>query len=122
MDDEAADLARVLQPGEVPGLSRVGRFVDALADGDIAPDAGGARSDVDDVRIRARDVHGTNGSGRERLCRQILPRYAAVGGLPDAATRRAEVVGQRAPPHPATRGHPTPPSGPDHPLPHAPNP
>ncbi|MXX78914.1 MAG: Uma2 family endonuclease [Gemmatimonadales bacterium] len=94
MDDEARDPSRGLEPHEGPGLSRVGGLVDALTDGDVAPDLPLSRPRPDDVGVRGRD-----GERPDRLHRlvveHLVPVHAAVRRLVDPARGRAHVVGVR---------------------------
>src|SRR5207245_2309219 len=54
MHNHLGDLALLL-PDVLPVLAAVGRFVDAVADGDVAADVGLAGADVDDVGVGGRD-------------------------------------------------------------------
>ena len=77
-DDDLADAAGLLEPHLRPGLAGVGRLVDALADRDVAADAGFAGAGPDDVRIGGRD-----GERADRL-----HRLAVEDRLPVARRRR----------------------------------
>ena len=86
-----ADLADVLQPGELPRSARVRGPVHAAPEDHIRPDCLAARPDVDDVRVGIGDVDCANRSGRHLAVGDRRPRDAVVPGLPDAAAGRAHV-------------------------------
>jgi len=46
MDDDLADVARVLQSNVIPGLAAVVRTIDAIAEGDVAANAGFAGANI----------------------------------------------------------------------------
>jgi hypothetical protein len=56
VDVDHRDHLRVVETEMRPGLSGVGRLVDAVADGEVRPNDAGSRTDIDDVRIRRRDA------------------------------------------------------------------
>ena len=88
----------------LPGLAGVLRYVDAVAhDVAVADHPRLAGADPDDVRIAVgarRSRRWRRRAGRRRSAR----RSAAVGGLPDAARRGAEVVGVGIAGHAGDRG------------------
>ena len=86
-----ADLADVLQPGELPRSARVRGPVHAAPEDHVRPDCLAARPDVDDVRVGIGDVDCANRSGRHLAVGDRRPRDAVVPGLPDAAAGRAHV-------------------------------
>ena len=91
MDNHRADLP-LLVPHMLPGLARVGGFVDAVAAGHVAADVGFARADVDDVRVGSR--YGDGADGRDRLViKNGLPVDAGVGRLPDPRRGGSGIVG-----------------------------
>ncbi len=51
IDDDLRDLLAVAKAEVDPGAAGVGRFVDAVADGEVGPLEAFARSDVDDVGL-----------------------------------------------------------------------
>src|SRR5438309_469255 len=55
MDDDLADVARVFQSNVVPGLAAVVRTIDAVAEGDVAANAGFAGADINYIGIGVRD-------------------------------------------------------------------
>ena len=83
----------------LPGLARVGGFVDAVADGEIGAAQAFSAADVDDIWIRGRDGEGSDGAGGLSVIRLIIedgiPGAAGVGRLPDSAVvgRHVEDVG-----------------------------
>ena len=109
IDRELRNLLRVAQAEMRPGLAGVGRFVDAVADGEVRARQPFAAADVDDVRIGRRDGDPADRSGR-LVVEDRLPGAAGVGRLPDAAVDHADVEGVRLaahgprPPSSARRG------------------
>src|SRR4029450_10453712 len=55
IDRNLRNLLAIAQTEMHPGLARIGRFVDAVADGKIGPMQSFAAPGVDGVRIRTRD-------------------------------------------------------------------
>ena len=93
IDDHASDGMRVRQADELPRLAGVDRFINSVAADDVAADAGFARPDINDVRIRLRN--GDRADRRRhafRLVGQRLPVQSAIGGLPHAAGSSAHVI------------------------------
>src|SRR5260370_1325308 len=84
MDDDLADVARVLQPDVVPGLAAVVRTIDAIAEGDVAANASLAGADVNHIRIGVGDRDAANGGGG-LLIEERIPGNATVRGFPNAA-------------------------------------
>ncbi len=95
MNDDGPNVARVFEADVGPGLASVSGFVNAIAEGDVAADAGFAAADVYDVGIGVGNRDGANRRGGGLLIEERVPGDAAVGGFPDAAGDRAEVVGVR---------------------------
>ena len=62
---DAADLARVLEPHELPGLPGIRRLVDTAPDDDVRADGGAARADPHVIRIRRRHVDRADRAGRD---------------------------------------------------------
>ena len=98
-----------------PGPSAVGAAVDAVADGDVAPRAGGAGPDVDDVGIGWRHRHRADGADREVVIGKVRPRDSGVDGLPHPATGRAQVEHVGLVRDPGDRRHSPAARGPHHP-------
>ena len=94
VDDDFADVARVLQANVVPGLAAVVRTVDAVTEGDVAANAGFACADINDVGIGFRDRDAADGGGG-LLVEKRIPGNAAVRGFPNAAGNRAKIVSVR---------------------------
>ena len=91
IDLDLADLADVFEAGELPGLSRVGRLVDAAPEDHVRTDRFAAGSHVDDVRIRVGDVDGADRAGRDLAVGHREPRDAVVLRLPHTAAARAQI-------------------------------
>ncbi len=94
MDDDFADGAGIFEAYVFPGFAGIDRFVDAVALGEIATDAGFAGANVDGVGIGGGDGEGADGR-RFFVIEEGLPGESAIGGFPDAATDGAEVPGVR---------------------------
>src|SRR5262249_21968385 len=90
VDDDAADVARLLETDVLPGLAAVGGLVHAVAPRDAVARVVLAGADPHDVGVGRRHRDGTDAQGR-LVVEDRLPAVAAVGGLPDAAGRGAEV-------------------------------
>src|SRR5205807_1251799 len=95
MHDDARDPLRFRQSHVGPGFAAVGRFVDTVADRDGIARPALAGADPDGPRIRRID-----GDRADRLngllVEDRLEARAAVGALPHAAARRADVDGRLA--------------------------
>jgi hypothetical protein len=90
IDVDAADLLRVAQPHEAPGLPAVGRAVDTLALGDVRAHVGLAGADVEGLGIGGRDRERADRAHRHVV--EVRPPGAAgVQGLPHATVDGAEV-------------------------------
>ena len=100
IDEDAADLPRVIEADVRPRLACVGGFVDAVAERDLRTHVGLARSNIKHVRIRRRDAdcpdrwHGLRVENR-------IPGAARIFRFPDAAADRAEIESVRLPRHAA---------------------
>ncbi len=106
MDDHGSDLP-LLRPDVRPGLPSVGRLVDPVARGDVSPDVGLARADIDDAGIGRGD--GDRADGRVRLIVEDRPpRDASVVRGPDAARGGGGVVDEGAPRHAGHARHASP--------------
>ena len=66
MDAQAPDIARVCKPQMRPGLTPVGRLVDAIAVRDIAADGRLAHADIDDIGIGIGHRHSTHRRGLKK--------------------------------------------------------
>jgi hypothetical protein len=90
VNQNASDLARIVEADMGPRLSGVGGFVHAVAEGDLRAHVGFARTDIDNVGIGRRDINRAyrrNGLGIEHGG----PSAARVFRLPHATADRAEV-------------------------------
>ena len=74
-----------------PGPARIGRFVDAVAVGDVDPDGGLAGAGIDHIGIRGRHRDRADGGASHEAVGDAAPVDAAVYGLPDAAGAGAEI-------------------------------
>src|SRR5262249_35429669 len=91
MNDDARDAPRELQTHARPGFARIGRFVDAVADGYSAANPALTRPGPHDVVIRRADCQRADGL-RFLFVENWLPHHTAVGGLPHSARSRACVI------------------------------
>jgi len=95
IDENAADVPRIVEADVRPGLARVVGAVHAVAGGQVGADVRLARADVDHAGIGRR--HGDGPNGRYRLMiEDRIPHGAGVGGLPHPAVDAAEVEGVAA--------------------------
>ena len=85
IDDDGADVARVLQADVGPGGAGVGGSVNAVAVGLLTC------ADDDDVVIRGGDGEVADG-GDVLIVEDGFPGYSCVGGFPDAAAGQAHVI------------------------------
>src|SRR5205823_621628 len=95
-----ADLLRVVEAEVRPTVAAVGGAIDAVAVGQIFTETVFSSADVDDVRVGRGDRDRADGGDLGRAAfhasvGDVAPRLAAVGGLPHAAVRRAEVEDAR---------------------------
>src|SRR5205807_1606641 len=84
IDEDRAELLAVPQPEMVPGLAAVGRFVNAVAGGEIGSLQTLATADVDDVGVGGRHGQRAHRAGR-LVIEEGLPGAPVIGGLPDTA-------------------------------------
>src|SRR5580698_5690289 len=92
INDNAADLARVLQSDVCPGFAGVGRFVDAVAGAESGANVRLTGANVENVGIGWRDFDGAN--RRDGLAiENRSPSDAGIDRLPDSAIDSAEVEG-----------------------------
>ena len=95
VDDDAADAAGLVEPHVRPGLSGVGRPIDPVAHHVHVADGPGLAGPGPDGAGIGRG-HGQRPDRGHRLAvENRIPTVAAVGGLPDAAGSRPDVVGVR---------------------------
>src|SRR6267378_2743618 len=94
MDDDLADVARVLQSNVIPGLAAVVRTIDASAEGDVAANAGFAGADINYIGTGVGDRDAADGGGG-LLIEEGIPGNAAVRSLPNAAGGGAKIVSVR---------------------------
>src|SRR5882724_8644725 len=90
MDDDGADVASVLQADVAPGLAGVAGTIDAIAERDVAADAGFTAADVNHIGIGFGDGDGADGRGG-LLLEEGIPGVARVGGFPNASGDGAKI-------------------------------
>ena len=83
IDDDAGDLLRVAEAEMRPGLSRVGRFVHAVANSEVGTLQAFAAADINNVGIAGRNGDGADGAGG-LVVENRVPSIAEVVGFPDA--------------------------------------
>src|SRR5581483_3626093 len=64
MDSDAADLERLLEPHVLPSLAAVGGLVNSISIGDGVTRVRFAGADPNDIAIRGRHAHISDGDGR----------------------------------------------------------
>src|SRR5258708_33748724 len=84
----------IFQPDLFQRLAAVVGTVDAIAERDVAANAGFAGADINDVRIGFRDRDAADG-GSGLLLEKRIPGNAAVGGFPNTAGNPAKIVSVR---------------------------
>jgi hypothetical protein len=92
VDDDVADVAGIFESDVAPGFAGVGGFVDAIAERNIAADAGFTGAGVEYVGIGVRYGNAADG-GDALLVKEGIPGEPAVRCFPDAAADRAEIIG-----------------------------
>ncbi len=102
IDQDAPDLARVLEADAGPRRARVGRAVHAVAVHDVGAHVGFAAAGVHRVRVAGCDRHGADRGHRLRVHHR-QPGPPGVGRLPQAAADRAGIVRARIARHAAHR-------------------
>jgi hypothetical protein len=99
MDAHRADLSRVIEPDEPPGLAPIRRLVHAATGGDVAAHAIRAGAEVDRVGIRLGHRDGAHRSDRNLAVGDRHPGDAGIRGPEEPSARHAHVEGPRL------RGH-----------------
>ena len=89
VNENAADLARIVEADVLPGCSSVVAAIHAVAGGEIGADVGLACAHVDHLGIGRRDGKRADG-GDGLVIEDGLPHRAGVGRLPHAAVDAAE--------------------------------
>src|SRR5687767_6702646 len=95
MDDDTADLPRVLEAHELPRLPCICRLVGAATDDHVAANGRASCSHPNNVWIRFGDIDSADGPGRNLAVTDGCPVGATVLRLPHAAARRAHEEGAR---------------------------
>ncbi len=117
MNLDGPDLTTLLEAHQLPALSPVCRLEDPTPGNDVAPDAVRAGAGVDDTGIGRRHLNGPHRAGGEgRSVRDVLPRVAVVGRLPDPPTDAPHVEGEGMVGVTGNRRHAPSPRGADHPV------
>jgi len=88
----AGDLAGIGETEVGPSAAGVDELVDAIAMGSVAADGLFAHAGVDDIGIGLGDGERADGAGFEEGVGDGGPGGASVGGFPNAAAGRAEIV------------------------------
>jgi len=88
---DATDVLGCLETDVAPAPARIGRFVDAVAVGDIQPDGGFPSAGIDRVGIRGCHRERTDGSASQKTVGDAAPIDPIVDGLPDAAGACPEI-------------------------------
>ncbi len=91
MNDDLADLERLLEAHVAPGLAAVGGLVDAVAVGNRVARVVLAGADPDDIAVRRRHAHVADGH-RGLVVELVLEGGAVVDGLQQAARGRGDPV------------------------------
>ena len=112
IDRELGDLLAVAQAEMGPGFAGVGRFVDAVADGEIGPMQSFAAPDVDDVGIGNRNRERADRAGR-LIIENRLPGASVIVRLENAAIDLREIENVRLRRHARDRADPSAAVGPD---------
>src|SRR4051812_19581609 len=100
-----------------PGLPCIGRFVDAVASGQVGPLQAFAAADVNDVWVGGRNGNRANRAGG-LIVKNRLPGSSRVGCLPHAAINGAHVEDIRLLRYATTRAATPATRGPNHPPAH----
>ena len=90
INDDRADVPRIRQAYIRPRLSRIERFVYAVAVGNIAADASFARARINYVRVGFGNGDASN-RGDRFIIENRKPRESAVRGLPNAASYSSKI-------------------------------
>src|SRR6266571_2432198 len=90
IDDDAANLPRIVQADVRPGLPRINGLVHPVAVGNLRAHVCFTRADVDYVRVRRRDTDGADRGDGLRV-ENWRPGAARVHRLPNAAAHGAEI-------------------------------
>src|SRR6516165_10484390 len=91
MDSDAPDEPGLAEAEMAPPAAGIGRFVDAVAIGDIEPDRGFPGAGINHIGIRGSDGERADRGRGEKAVDHAAPISAAVGRLPDTAGAGAEV-------------------------------
>jgi len=91
MNPNLTDMMAVAQAHILPGLSAVGRLVDAVSPADIQPDRRLPCPRVDHVRVRLRYRNRAHRRDVEIAVADVLPVVPAVDCLPNTARHRAKI-------------------------------
>ncbi len=105
VNQDVADPASLLQSHQRPGLARVHRFINSIANGNMASDERFARSCPHNIRVARRHRQRSNRRDRLRI-KNGVPMQAAVGRLEDPSRGCAHIVDVRAARHSSYRGRP----------------
>ena len=84
IDHHVADTPGVIKSHQLPGLARVSRFVDSLADRNVTANPGFTRAGPNDVGVRRSNRERADG-GNRLIIENRLPVNTAIEGLEDAS-------------------------------------
>src|SRR6516165_2068344 len=98
MDADAADKLRFAEAEMAPAATGIGRFVDAVAPGDVEPDLGLPGAGINHVGVGACHLERTDRRRAEKPVTDAAPIDPAIDRLPHAAGAGAEIK------HPAISG------------------
>ena len=93
MNADLRNVIGVAQPHILPCLAPIGRFVDAVAIGDITANCRFAGAGIDHIRIRFGDGDGAHCGAGQVTVGDIFPVDAAIGRLPNPAADGTEIEG-----------------------------
>ena len=107
MDLDAVDVAGLGQADPLPCGAVVCGSVHAVPYGDVAPDAAGTGSCVDDIRVRGGHGQGAHGSDVQKTVGDVVPRDSCVIRAPDSSAHGSHEEGVRPVQVPSHRGGPS---------------
>ena len=103
VDDDSANVARVLKADMQPGSTSIHRFVHAVAKGEGRPNVGLAGSGINSLRIGRRNRKSANRCDRLPI-KDRSPDNTGISRLPNPTVYGAKIEGSRIARH-ASHGH-----------------
>lgn len=116
VNQQRADLPRVVEPDVAPGLPNVIGPIHTSPGDDVTPNAVRSCAHIDHSRIGGGYANGTDRAGSEVPVRHVYPALAVVGGLPDSPARGPHVEGPLRSGMPRNGRRPPASRWPDHPV------